>query len=623
MMDYLKKHQTAVLLIVLWILTLAAYFNVIDGEFQFDDYLTITTNLSIKNIENLSDPKNFSGILSGQRFITDVTFAVNYYYDRLNPRGYHLVSIALHYFTACLVFVLARRLGAFDTGLSEGRARLFAFLASAVFALHPVNTAAVSYISQRAEILSTFFFLLALYVFLKSLDSRGAAGRVLLSGGVVINFILSLWSKLTTISFPALLFLTDILATRGRSLVKRIPLYAAVAAVAILIGYNFMSGAGASHDIGYSLERIDLQTYILTQFRVILTYIRLLFLPINQNLDYDYRLSKGILEWDTGLSLLFILGLLLYAAFAWKRRPVVAFGIFWFFLTLSPTSSVVPVIDVIFEHRVYLPSFGFSLVAASLVLKGSDLLASRVLRATASDRTAGMITLVLLCAMVIVSANRNMVWQSKISLWADVIEKSPNKPRAYMNYGQALSEKGFYRESIDVLSRGLQCKDDGSVQWSELYRELGVSYYKAGDLEEAIKAYRNGRHYAPKDPTLLNNLSIALYDRGEYDQAQMYAEMAVQSNPVFPDVYNTIGNIHFRKGDYEKALTYFMKGRELNPDVPLSYWNLGLTYEYLGDLPSAAYYLKTFVSMVKDESQRNQGLMRLEIVNGRLGRRNP
>lgn len=623
MTDYLKKHQTAVLLVVLWILTFTAYFNVIDGEFQFDDYLTIMTNLSIKNIGNLADPNNFAGIMSGQRFITDMTFAINYYYDRLNPRGYHLVSIALHFFTACMVFVLARRMSAFDAAIPEGRARIFAFLSAAVFALHPVNTAAVSYISQRAEILSTFFFLLALYVFLRSLDSPGILRKSLLSGGVVVSFILSIWSKLTTISFPALLFLTDILATRGRGLLKRIPLYAAVSAVAIIIGYNFMSGTGASHDIGYSLERIDLRTYLLTQCRVVLTYIRLLFLPINQNLDYDYRLSESIFEWDTGLSFLSIVGLLGAALVARKRRPIPAFGIFWFFLTLSPTSSVVPVIDVIFEHRVYLPSFGFSLIAAFFILKGTDLLERIAPKRMTWGHVAGVITVVLLCSMVFASARRNMVWQSKISLWADVVAKSPHKPRAYMNYGQALSEKGFYRESIEVLRRGLQCKDDGSVQWSELYRELGVSYYKAGDLEEAIKAYRNGRHYAPKDPTLLNNLSIALYDRGEYDQAQMFAEMAVQSNPVFPDVYNTMGNIHFRRGEYEKALNFFMRGKELNPDVPLTYWNLGLAFEHLGDLPSAAYYLKTFVSMVTDESQRRQGVMRLELVSEKLKRSNP
>lgn len=619
-MTFVHRNQTTVFLIILWLLIFVSYLNVIDAEFQFDDYVTILTNLNIKDLEGFKDPKNIMGIFSGQRFVTDLTFAVNYYYDRLHPRWYHIVSIGIHFFAACLVFVLSRKMAHHLSSLDEDKAGFYGFMTAAVFGLHPLNTQAVSYISQRAEILSTLFFLAAIILFLESFERSGPA-KGLFSLGVVVSFLFSVWSKLTTISFAGVLFVTDLFVSRGRNFLKRLPVHVPVAALTVMIAVNFIAATGSSHDIGYSLERIDARTYLLTQFRVVLTYVRLLFLPINQNLDYQYRLSQSILEWDTLASLLCILGLIVFASLTRKRYPILAFGIFWFFMTLMPTSSVVPVIDVIFEHRVYLPSVGFAFCASFFVLKAVDLADHVTSKRISWNRMAGIISVLLLGAMVFATVERNWVWQSKMSLWADVVKKSPDKPRAYMNYGQALSEKGFYKESIPFLIKGLECPDDGSVSRAELYRELGVSYYKLGMLDEAVNAYQNGRKYAAQDPTLLNNLSIALYDKGDNERAQMYAELAIQYAPQFPDIYNTIGNIHFRKGEYEKALGYFTKATELNPDTPLSYWNLGLTFENLGDVQSAYYYLQKYVSMTPDESQRQQALFRLKNLDERTGRK--
>ena len=413
---------------ILLVLTIVSYANVIDGEFQFDDYMVITDNLYIKNIENFMNPGGLIGMIGGERYITDFTFAINYYYNQLSPRGYHFFSVILHFCVACLVFLLARRIFLFDTSFHENSNNYFAFLAAAIFALHPVNTGAVSYISQRAEILCTFFYLVALLFYIKAGEHTGRIAKISLYTAGLSQYLLSLGSKLSAVSFPGTLFLYDFLTPKRKGFLKRLPPYLITAVLTGVIGFLFLSSQRIARDIGYSLGRIDFKTYLYTEFRVVLTYIRLLFLPVNQNFDYEFRLSSSILEWDTLLSLLTIIALIIYAFLLRRRSPIVAFGILWFFLTLMPTSSFVPVVDVIFEHRVYMPSIGFALVAAFCILKGIDLLKGSMILKSSWNVAAGTVTLLLLAGMTYATIERNRVWESKMSLWSDVVKKSPGKP---------------------------------------------------------------------------------------------------------------------------------------------------------------------------------------------------
>lgn len=189
--------------------------------------------------------------------------------------------------------------------------------------------------------------------------------------------------------------------------------------------------------------------------------------------------------------------------------------------------------------------------------------------------------------------------------------KSPNKPRAYMNLGQSLSEKGFYAESVNFLLKALNTPVDGSVTKEEIFRELGVSLYKMGNLDDAISAYREGLTYSPADFALLNNLSIAFMDKGDLEQAEHFARLSLAANSMSGDANNTMGSIYFRKGEYSNAVSYFLKAVELNPDIPSRYMNAALAFENLADFNKAYDYYLQYVNMEIDEASRQSALLKI------------
>jgi Flp pilus assembly protein TadD len=487
---------------------------------------------------------------------------------------------------------------------------------ASIFALHPINTEAVSYISQRSELLSAFFYLVAVMFFIKSMEAKKTSARLLFYVAMVITFCFALGSKISAISLPLVVVVYDFLFSERKGLLERLKFYSPLFAGALVIVIVFLSGTRSSTSIGFFMPGIDSFNYLYTQFCVIGTYIRLLLFPFNQNLDYDYVLRQSLFEWDVMISMILISGIIAAAFIVRKKYGIVSFGILWFFITLSPTSSFVPVVDVIFEHRVYLPSVGFSLFLAGATIRAFEGLQGFVDRKIVSltGKVAAAVLIISLCLLTI---QRNEAWVTRIAMWTDVAEKSPTKPRAFMNLGQALSEKGHYKESLIPLMKAAAMEVDYSVTKAEIYREIGVSYFKMKKIDEAIRAYNMGRGYSPTDPALLNNLAIALSEKGEIMQARNFARLSVQANPSFGHAYTTLGTLYFKQGEYREAATHFIKAIEFNPDVPLRYWNAALSFERLGDYEKAYIYFQKYLDIETDESGRKNALSHLSQIKQR------
>jgi len=212
------------------------------------------------------------------------------------------------------------------------------------------------------------------------------------------------------------------------------------------------------------------------------------------------------------------------------------------------------------------------------------------------------ITLILLISFVLIIAarERNGIYLNYVTLWGDIVKRSPTKRRAHENLGQALSTVGRLDEALEQFKKVIALPEDGSVPLRDLYREIGVVYYRKGMYNESIDAWKTGLRFAPNDPSLLNNLSIAQMQTGRFDEAVVSAETALKGNPNMPQVLSTMGQVYVAKKDFPKALQYFLKAIELEPDGAARYWNVAIVMAELKRYDEAEAYATRYMNMDRE-----------------------
>lgn len=345
---------------------LIAYSNTFTASFHFDDNPSIVENASIKRVTT----GNIMGILQGVRPVVYLSLMLNYQLNGLNVVGYHLFNIAVHITNSIFFYLLllwTLNSPALGSKYRE-KARKMALFAALLFGVHPIQTESVTYIITRTELLATLFYLGAFLLFIKGASSNKPAYYF----GAIISSLFSMGSKEWAVTLPALLMAYDFLFLADgkiRVVATRWLFYVGIALTCLFAvrHVDLFASADMGAGIGFnvaSTSGITARTYWLTSLNVIWTYIRLLFLPINQNLDYDYAIAKTLFEFPTLVSFFGHLAVVgaafwLYMKKGWTLMP---FGVAWFYIGLSPVQSIVPIIDVIFEHRVYMPSIGFFIV---------------------------------------------------------------------------------------------------------------------------------------------------------------------------------------------------------------------------------------------------------------------
>ncbi len=222
-----------------------------------------------------------------------------------------------------------------------------------------------------------------------------------------------------------------------------------------------------------------------------------------------------------------------------------------------------------------------------------------------------VLSIFIIAVLSTLAHSRNSIYQSHVTLWKSVTEQSPNKRRAHENLGQALSTAGsvsrdpieaskLYNAALQQFQAVLSLKDDGSVPMRDLYREIGVVYFRQGRFEDSIAMWKTGLRYAPGDPSLLNNLSIAYMQTGRFDEAASIASEALAVDPYMPQALNTMGQVAMAKKEYDKAAQLFLKAIEREPDVPARYWNAAIALEQAKKYDMAFQYAKKYQSMEGD-----------------------
>lgn len=543
------------------------YAGTFDHPFVFDDLHSIVDNPHIKDLSRipsyLSDPQAFSATENVRMYrpLLLITYALNYRLGGLDPAGWHAINILLHGLCAALVAQLAWALGR-AKAITVPTANLWvaALVAGGLFLVHPLASEPVNYISARSGLLAALFFLLA--VWLHS-EGRVRENRLWVWLGPLV-FALSLMSKEETIVLVVLIPLIDALVLKPQGQRHDYPLWAAYLAVAI--AYLLLRKAV----LGASFSQTPVRPAwdnLLTQTKALVIYLKLLVLPTGLNAGRDLPVETGLLN-PRVLSAIALLGTLTALAITqWRQRPLITLCAAWFLLTLAPTSSIIPLNQIMAERRMYLPLAGFALLVAGFV-------ASR--NAKELDKAGLAIAAALLLALGGMTAMRNRVWATDLSLFSDMVAKAPTQYLNHFGVARALKQRGDYEGALAAYEKGLALKPDDPEMLNNvgnLYREWSEDAARPEaerrELEARAEArYRRAIELKPSYSIALNNLGSFYADRKRYEEARNIYEAGTRSNPHFWAGHVNLGKIEALAGNPEAAISHYQTALRLNPEMP-------------------------------------------------------
>jgi tetratricopeptide (TPR) repeat protein len=633
----LLAHPLAALLLIGLVAALI-YSNTFSASFHFDDGVNIVDNPRIKHLPNLLD-------FSGSRYVGFLSFALNYHFAGLSLFGFHLVNLIIHISNGFLVFLLVRLLFRISStphltpnALRFTTAPWIALSTALLFVVHPVQTEAVTYIVQRFASLATLFYLLTVLFYLKwRLSPAQTPSRFAWYAAAILATILAMKTKEITLTLPFMLLLVEYIGfgpPARKQWIDLIPFFLILPIIPLSRPGALGEGeAGFASDV-HALSRPD---YLFTQFRVIVTYLRLLVFPVNQNLDYDFPTAHSLFEPPVFLSFLLLstLGAVAVYLLFFSRRTatdprlrLIGFGILWFFITLSIESSLIPIRDIIFEHRIYLPSVGFWLAVTAALFGYSDRW-----RIPAAIGLGGMIVL-----YSIATYQRNRVWQDELSLWSDVVQKSPNKARGHVNLGATYIDQDrldeAIRECITALAlqpgfaeahynMGLIYYKQGKIpdafgkfeaaiklkpDYAEAHNNLGLVYKATRRLDDAIREYNAALSINPDYAEAHSNLGVIYKETGKYDEAIQEYKTALSIKPDYAEIHNNLGNVYQRMGRFDEALQEYQNAILIKSDYPSAYFNQGVVYYNQGKSSDALNAFKEAVRLRPDYAEAHNNL---------------
>ena len=575
----------------------AIYSNILRVPFVFDDLVYIQNNPILKNPLNLADIIGFAP----SRWIGFFTFGLNYYFGQENTFGYHLVNLVIHIGSAIscywLVLLTFRTPRLRDQASSDFKSTM-ALLAGLIFVSHPVQTEAVTYIWQRVESLAAFFYLLSLASYVKSRleeDRNRKSSKVNPLIYYVASCVLAYMSAMTkeiAVTLPAAVILYEILffgniATRFRRvMLKATPFLCLLIIVPVLA----QKSPTVTENLLY--ETPPTWSYVLTQTRVIATYLRLLVLPVGQNVDYDFPLSQSFLAPGVLWSALLIMSIVVLGLLLYKTSPLVTFGTVWFFLTLSPTSSIIALPDLIFEHRLYLPLVGFVFVMTGIIAAFRK-----------HWRPLSMVMIIVLLFLPGGTYYRNSIWQNDLTLWQDTVRKSPLKARPRVNLAISYVNVGEYDKAVDELSHAVALKPD----YAAAHENMGVAYFRKGAYQQAIAAFKKAIDLDSSQTSTYNAVAEAYMHVGKKDLAMKNFKKALSLNPSLLSARNNLGLILAEKGLYSRAIAEFERLIQFEPGFLDAYHNLGILYLNFLDKPDEAKrYFERELVLTKDSQMAAQ-----------------
>ena len=584
-------------LVLILLVGSAVYYNSFTVPFILDDHYSIDYYGKKDLVEHM--------LHGSSRRVADITFALNYRIHGLHVSGYHIANLAIHISSAILLyFVMVSAISALrvsfsvkgrtseDAGLLEA---IIPLAAALLFVSHPIQTQAVTYIIQRYTSLATFFYLLSALAFLRArlAVEQGAPSWKpwLLMGGTVVGGLLAIGSKQIAVTLPLMLFCLEIFLFRGRLINRRFYMTLGGVAVIVLAIVLFKWHGSSLDDFLFDLRHATAEnlyasrtTYFLTQTRVVATYLGLLCLPIGQSLVHDSPVYKSIFAVPVIASLALHFFLMATAAILFRMsgrnlltgellrgvfQRLASLGIIWFYVAMAIESSIFPIIDMIFEHRIYLPSVGFFMTMASF--------AALVFQ----ERRNGVKELSIMLAVVCIilggmTIARNRVWNDALTLWQDAASKAPNKWLAQANLANQYLSRNMPLKALPLFIRAIELNPGlfhlTKVNIGETLKALnifesrfttGMEYISpGGPFGSGTLDYRN---IAKWEGVISNNLGLSYEFLQQPEKAMNSYKLAVTINPEYDLAWYNMALLASRLGDTSLADEATGKLRVINP----------------------------------------------------------
>ncbi len=696
-------------------LVLIIYSNTLNAPFQWDENGFIVNNPIVKNLHYFTAPSDAKGFERYgsfvNRYIGYLTFALNYRIHGLSVTSYHIVNIAIHIANSVLVYlfvlltfrtpffkgqgsrVRGQELKAGSQSLERGSQSLapkfVAFFSAALFAVHPLQTEAVTYVFQRFASLVTFFYLLSLVFYIKARIGNNVLPFSRFTfftfyGLSILSAVLAMKTKENAFTLPIVIALYEFCFFNSSSLlpldkgrmggVTRRLLYLVPILLTLLIIPLTLMDLGNTAGMGthqlhgpYIYAVFSRGEYFLTEVRVIVTYLRLLFFPVDQNLNYDYPLFTSFFDLPVLLSFVFLFLLFglgvwliignrlwaigngtktkdkendplpssrfsgLFSRFTNSRcfgstshvsRPLVSrplsdlrpfrlmgFGILWFFITLSVESSIIPIPMLIDEYRMYLPSVGMIIcVVTGAFWVFSPKVGALEARFTAFKRFTVVTPLLIVGVMAVATYQRNELWGDKIRLWEDTARKSPAKITVHYTLGTYYQEKNLPYKAMEQYLIAVRM----DPYFTDAHHNLGLIYKSLNMFDKAMNEFQIDVTLMPTDAEAHNNLGIIYKSLNMFDKAMEQYLTAIKLKPDYMEAHYNLGNIYLEFNMPDKAMEQYLIAINLKPDSAEAHFNLGLVYYRVGQMEKARTELTAGLK-IKPDDQRAQQLLKTVI----------
>jgi protein O-mannosyl-transferase len=578
----LRNHTVA--FVLLFALLALVYSNSFDCSWHFDDFVNIKDNASIriKNFSWTEIEKSFSS-LSGiekslygnekswtfwSRPVSYFSFAINFYFGGTNVFGYHIVNFTIHYLSSVFLFLFIYNMLKLPM-LNEryGRYAYSAALLSAVlWAIHPIQVTAVTYIVQRMASMVSLFYIVAMYLYLKGRTARTITRAIILYLFCFVSFVLAFFSKQNAVMLPVSLILFDLYFIQGinrNNVIRTAKVLFAMLICCLIILFFYIRHDPSTMD--YSMRMFSVAERLLTQPRIFFYYISLLLYPLNARLmlNHDFNISKSLFDpWTTIISIVTLILLLCIALWKSRRMPILSYCILFFFINHLIEGSFFS-LELFYEHRNYLPSMLFFLPIAIGLLNIMNYFSER--------KSIFRILFIAITSIMIIwgiaTFMYNDIFKNELTLWRDNALKAPALHNPHHNLALAFLNAGHLKEAYDECNIALQLdRVSNKTNKPRDYIVLALYYIAMDDRDSALIYTNKALKYFPIIAGLYDIKGLILMEKKELSAAEKEIRKAISLEPDQALLRVHLGFIFLKQNHFHKAIKEAQKALQINPD---------------------------------------------------------
>ena len=619
-----EGRRYAFVFLALFFVLILIYSNSFDCSFHFDDTPNILSNPNVQP-ESLSWEelkKSFYGRHLDQEEIkrpfSYLTLAINYYFSGKNVFSYHVVNFATHFITAVFLFLLIYNTLKLPLLRQRYEKSAYAIALLAVFfwATHPIQLTAVTYIVQRMASLAGMFYVMAMYFYLKARTNRRSGRRIIFYGLCGLTAILAFASKENAAMLPIVLFLFDIFLIQGvsRENVKKAAWYIGVPILifaTIALFYVDLS----SFLNGYEDRPFTLAQRLMTQPRILFFYISLLLYPASSRLMFihDFSLSHSLIDpWTTVASILVLLAVLAAALYYSSKRPLIAFCVTFFFINNVIESSIIP-LELIYEHRNFIPSMFFFVPITIVMLRALDYFSYK----PSIQCLMAFTFCFLLAAQAHTTFERNKIWKNELLLWTSNTSKAPKTSRVHTNLGNAYADLGMNSEAVKQFQKALELKNiKRKENLAKLLHNAGVASRHEGENDFALSYFKRALEINPGRESTLALLCQIYLKTGRLKEAnsQLQARIRDETKLKSAKLLYVYALVMYHRGNIEKALELARRALQKNPED----WNplpvIAQSFKAIGKSGKAEWYWRQYLQKRPNSLKARLALIELNVM---------